>query len=195
MARARVIRFACALLLALLAAAADAAERDPALESTIRAFVAAWSASDLHAFDTLAADQPARGDAWRWVGATLRTTSCIDVHGARWTIEENDGQRARAVVDIDATRDDKPLVTPWTLGLVHDARGWRIAVAALTAREMAMAFISGKRQWWQTCLGEEVVPPGVLAYHLADEASRSPVEWTARNDEALDEAAGISREL
>src|SRR5436305_4574411 len=169
---ARVIRFACALLLVLLAATAGAAEHDPALDATLHAFVVAWNEHDLRAFDAIADDPPARGEAWRWVRATVTDRGCLEVHGARWTIEENDGKRAHGVVDIDATVGGVPMATPWTVGLVHGARGWRVTVATITAREMAASVLPGKHEWWQTCEDEEIVPPKVLADHLADEWPR-----------------------
>jgi len=193
--RTRVIRFACTLLLALLAATAGAAERDAALDATLRAFVDAWNEHDLRAFDAIADDPPARGEAWRWVRATVTDRGCLEVHGARWTIEENDGKCAHGVVDIDATLGGAPMATPWTVGLVHGARGWRVTVATITAREMATSFLNGGHEWWQTCEDEEIVPPKVLAYHLADEVSRPAEGWTARNEEGLQKATNIALSL
>lgn len=196
MARPGLIRIAGALLFVLFAAAAaQADDRGTSIDATLRAFVDAWPSHDLRAFDPLAADPPARGVEWRWVRSALADSDCIDVRGARWTIEENDGRRARAVVDIDGTIGGKPLITPWTLGLVHDERGWHIAMTAITAREMATSFLSGEHEWWQTCLGEETVPPSVLGYYFGDVTSRQIEHWTPREEEAMEKATNLARDM
>ncbi|MEA2417607.1 MAG: hypothetical protein QOI58_4264, partial [Thermoanaerobaculia bacterium] len=186
------------VLIALLACWALPACADDGLEQVVHSFATAMSTHDLHAFDALAAETTANGN-WMWVRQTIQGSDCFDLSGgSRVILERIDANRARAVIDIQGTattgtRAPVPLPTPWTLGLTRDARGWRIAFATLTAREMANSFWNGTHEWWQSRSGEVAIPPSVLAYAFADDATGWSPTY-ARRDQELDYAEALARD-
>jgi CHAT domain-containing protein len=185
-------------MIALWGPPVRASDGDKDLDRVVRSFASALAAHDIHAFDGVAAEPPSRSANWRWVRDTLGMSDCFSIRGSRVTIESIDGQRARAIVDVDGTATTGthapvPLHTPWSLGLTRDDRGWHIAFATVTAREMAISYPTGTHEWWQTCEDEGALPPSLLAYTFADEASGWYPSWQ-RHAEEIDHAEAVARE-
>ena len=181
-------------LTAAFTATSLSASSDP--DDVVRSFVAALAAHDVHAFDPLALQPPINSTAWKWVRSVLHGSDCFAINGYRATTEFVSPDRVRAIVDVDGTATTGPnppvlLATPWTLALERDAGGWHIAEAWLTVREIDQTNWVGRSQWWQSCADENIVPPPIFAYHVAEDASLgAPV--STRQIKAVDETSACS---